>query len=89
MLIRKAVATDQAAIVRLVRAARINPIGLAWPRFLVGEEAGQVIGTVQVRIHRDGNHILVGTVRGLRMDGILFGSLLCEKGQPRVISPMA
>lgn len=52
--IRAATAADQAAITRIVRAARINPTGLRWPRFLVAAAGGTVIGTVQLKPHRDG-----------------------------------
>jgi N-acetylglutamate synthase-like GNAT family acetyltransferase len=58
VLIREAVADDQAAIVALVRQARINPTGLRWQRFLVAEEAGSIIGTGQIKMHRDGSREL-------------------------------
>src|SRR6266540_3252707 len=55
VIIRPAVAADQSAIKMIVRAARINPTGLDWPRFLVAEESGGLIGVGQVKPHRDGS----------------------------------
>jgi len=43
--LRPAVAADQAAILALVHAARINPSGIDWPRFIVAaDDHGTVIG---------------------------------------------
>lgn len=58
MRLRPAAERDQAAIRRIVRAARINPSGLEWPRFLVAEEAGAIVGVGQVKPHRDGTREL-------------------------------
>jgi N-acetylglutamate synthase-like GNAT family acetyltransferase len=55
VIIRPATALDQAAIEMIVRAARIIPTGLDWPRFLVAEESGGLIGVGQVKPHRDGS----------------------------------
>jgi len=55
IVIRPAVAADQWAIRMIVRAARIYPTGLDWPRFLVAEESGGLIGVGQVKPHRDGS----------------------------------
>jgi N-acetylglutamate synthase-like GNAT family acetyltransferase len=48
-------AEDEPAIRRLIREARINPMNLDWPHFLVAEEAGEIIGIGQVKTHRDGS----------------------------------
>lgn len=55
--IRPALATDEAAIKSIVRAARISPFGLDWPRFLVAQQKdGQtIIGVGQVKHHGDGS----------------------------------
>jgi amino-acid N-acetyltransferase len=58
VVIRPAVAADQSAIKMIVRAARITPTGLDWPRFLVAEESGGLIGVGQVKPHRDGSREL-------------------------------
>ncbi len=58
MHIRPALATDQATIQRIVRAAHINPMGLHWQHFIVAEEDGQVIGTGQIKTHGDGSREL-------------------------------
>jgi N-acetylglutamate synthase-like GNAT family acetyltransferase len=42
----------------IVRAAMINPFGLAWERFLVAEESGGLIGVGQIKPHRDGSREL-------------------------------
>ncbi|HNP72964.1 MAG TPA: GNAT family N-acetyltransferase [Kouleothrix sp.] len=56
--IRPAIAADQRAITAIVRAARINPFGLDWQRFLVVEESGGLIAVGQVKPHRDGSREL-------------------------------
>ncbi len=52
--IRPARGEDQRAIVALVRGERLNPNDLRWPRFVVAEQGGRLIGAVQLRHHRDG-----------------------------------
>ncbi len=62
--IRPAVASDQAEITSMVRAARINPRNLHWSRFLVAEEGGRIVGIRQVKVHRDGTReVASGVVR--------------------------
>jgi N-acetylglutamate synthase-like GNAT family acetyltransferase len=56
--IRPATEVDQAEISRIVRSSNINPFGLRWPRFLVAEERGRIIGTGQVKQHGDGSREL-------------------------------
>ena len=58
MRLRAAADRDQATIRKIVRAARINPSELEWPRFLVAEERGAVVGVGQVKPHRDGTREL-------------------------------
>jgi N-acetylglutamate synthase-like GNAT family acetyltransferase len=52
--IRPAVEADQPVITALIRQARLNPKNLHWPRFLVAEDNGEIVGIRQVRIHRNG-----------------------------------
>ncbi|MBX3048767.1 MAG: GNAT family N-acetyltransferase [Anaerolineales bacterium] len=48
-----------AAIRQLVRAAGINPTGLAWERFLVALSAeDELIGCIQIKPHADGSREL-------------------------------
>lgn len=56
--IRTATDGDQTAISALVRAARINPFGLHWPRFIVAEVDGQIVGAGQIKILGDGTREL-------------------------------
>jgi len=58
-IIRPAVKTDFPAIRRLIYQTGINPMGLAWQRFLVAvDEQGKMIGCGQVKPHGDGTHEL-------------------------------
>lgn len=58
--LRPAAAADQALIVRMIREAQINPLGLHWQNFVlaVDDEAGRVIGTGQIKTHGDGSREL-------------------------------
>jgi N-acetylglutamate synthase-like GNAT family acetyltransferase len=60
--IRAAEAVDQQEIRTLVRAARLNPMGLDWVDFLVAEDAqpqGRILaGVGQLRPHSDGSREL-------------------------------
>ena len=61
--LRPATASDAAAIRSLVYAARINPTGLDWRRFVVAVSPdGEVIGCGQVKPHRDGSRELASIV---------------------------
>ncbi len=55
MLIRPATAQDQPHILSLARAERIKPTGLNWPKFIVADEHGEIVGAVQLRNHPDGS----------------------------------
>jgi N-acetylglutamate synthase-like GNAT family acetyltransferase len=50
--IRNARWEDEAAIKRLVRAARLDPMSLHWKNFLVAESTGRVVGIGQVKPYR-------------------------------------
>lgn len=58
VVIRPAVAADQQAIRKIVRAAGLIPTGLDWTRFLVADEGGRIVGIGQVKPHRDGSREL-------------------------------
>jgi N-acetylglutamate synthase-like GNAT family acetyltransferase len=56
--IRPATADDQRTIRSIVYAARLNPLSLHWPAFMVAEEARRIVGIGQVKAHRDGSREL-------------------------------
>ena len=81
LTLRCATANDQVAIVRLVRAERLNPNALHWPNFIVAECDGCVVGAVQMRHHADGSRELGSLVvdpahRRQGIGGRLIGGLL-------------
>lgn len=53
--IRPATEQDQAQICALARGERVKPMGLNWPNFVVAEQAGRLVGAVQIRTHGDGS----------------------------------
>ncbi len=60
VILRPATAADQKQIVAFIRAARINPMNLAWPHFIlaVERESGALVGTGQIKTHGDGSREL-------------------------------
>jgi amino-acid N-acetyltransferase len=66
IIIRAAEAADQIPISRLVRGARLNPLHLAWPHFIVAEEVTPtqraLAGAGQLRPHADGSRELASLV---------------------------
>lgn len=57
--LRPATPTDQPAIKAIIRASRINPIGLKWSQFVLAETADNtLIGCGQVKPHSDGSREL-------------------------------
>jgi len=56
---RPALLDDAHSIRSLIRAVRINPIGLDWRRFIVAvDREGYLVGCGQVKPHRDGSREL-------------------------------
>ncbi len=54
--LRLAGSKDFPAIRDLIRAVRINPLGLDWQRFIIAvDSAGRLIGCGQVKPHQDGS----------------------------------
>ena len=86
--IRPATQADQPAIAAMVRAAGINPFSLDWPRFRVAEDAGRVVGVVQIKIHGDASRELASlAVVPDRQDEGIGGALILHllaqpEGQP-------
>ena len=66
IIIRAAEAADQIPITHLVRGARLNPLHIAWPHFIVAEEVTPIqrtlVGAVQIRPHADGSRELASLV---------------------------
>jgi len=61
--IRPATSNDDTVIRNLVNAARINPTGLDWRRFVVAvSPVGEVIGCGQIKPHKDGSNELASIV---------------------------
>jgi len=61
--LQAATLAQQDEIKALIRAARINPLGLDWRRFVVVPDGnGRVIGCGQIKPHRDGSWELASVV---------------------------
>jgi N-acetylglutamate synthase-like GNAT family acetyltransferase len=87
VVIRKATEADQATIRAIIRAAQLNPVGLDWPRFLVAEDGGQIVGIGQVKPHSDGSRELasIAVVPGRQRGGIgrqIIRALLARESGP-------
>lgn len=85
--IRPATVADQPTIKSIVRAARIAPYGLDWPRFLVAEDDGRVVGVGQVKPHKDGSRELASLAvipeyRGQGIGRALINALLAREAGP-------
>ena len=95
LAIRPATELDQQAIHELARGERLNPTGLDWPNFIVASDGIGLIGTVQLRRHRDGSCEL-GTLvvskpaRGQGIAALLIDALLAnEPGRVHMITSQA
>ena len=63
MILRKAKASDEITIHRLIREAQLNPMGVTWERFIVIEAPdGEIAAIGQVKPHRDGSRELASIV---------------------------
>ena len=83
-VVRRARPNDQPVITAMVRRARLNPAGLHWEQFVVGERDGRAVGVAQVRRHSDGARELASLVveSGVRGHGIatqLVDALLADE----------
>ena len=58
VVVRRARPDDQPVITAMVRRARLNPTGLHWEQFVVGERDGRAVGVAQLRRHSDGTNEL-------------------------------
>lgn len=86
--LRPAQATDADVIKAMVRGARLNPFRLDWERFWVAvDEAGRIVGCVQLKPHEDGVLELASLVtdaawRGQGVAHQLVRHLQTEAGPP-------
>lgn len=68
--VRSAIQTDFEAVRNLIRAVRINPMGLDWRRFVVAVDSnGDLIGCGQIKPHRDGSQELASVAVHLEWRG--------------------
>ncbi len=79
LTLRDATAEDQPTIRQIVRAANINPTGLNWPRFIVAEDGGAIVGVGQVKPHRDGTRELASIAVIPARQGQGFGSAIIKE----------
>jgi GNAT superfamily N-acetyltransferase len=72
VVVRRARPDDQPVITAMVRRARLNPAGLHWEQFVVGERGGRAVGVAQLRRHSDGTKELASLAvePGAREHGI-------------------
>jgi N-acetylglutamate synthase-like GNAT family acetyltransferase len=86
--IRPAVSQDHAAIRALIRAVKINPLGIDWARFLIAVDGGnRLVGCGQVKLHRDGSRELASIAvtpawRGQGVAHALIKRLVASHDQP-------
>ena len=76
LIIRSASAADQPAIKAIVRAARLIPVSLDWPRFLIAQWGQDIIGVGQVKPHKDGTRELASIAVVPEWQGQGIGSLI-------------
>lgn len=86
--LRPAGSADRATIKSFVRGANLNPLGLNWERFtLAVDEAGETIGCIQHKTHKDGSVELASlvVVREWRKRGVarvLIDHIKAKTGAP-------
>jgi N-acetylglutamate synthase-like GNAT family acetyltransferase len=85
--IRPAIAQDQPTIRRLIKDARLNPMSLDWPNFVMAQEDGkldgEVVGVGQVKTQGDGSRelasiVVVPTRQGHGIGSAIIGTLLAS-----------
>ena len=79
LTLRDATVEDQPTIRQIVRAANINPTGLDWPRFILAEDGGAIVGVGQVKPHRDGTRELASIAVVPDRQGQGVGSAIIEE----------
>jgi N-acetylglutamate synthase-like GNAT family acetyltransferase len=76
--IRPATEADQPTIRRFVKDARLNPMSLNWPNFVMAEEDGAVVGVGQVKAHGDDSRELASLVVVPERQGQGIGSAVIK-----------
>jgi N-acetylglutamate synthase-like GNAT family acetyltransferase len=87
MIIRPAVAEDQVMIKQIIHEAQINPNNLDWPRFVVAQANGKIVGVGQVKPHKDGSRELasIAVIPDFQRRGIasrIIETLLAREQEP-------
>jgi len=88
--LRAATADDQHTIRRFINTARLNPMHLDWPNFIVAEEIGlsigdvQIVGMGQIKPHPDGSRELasiavLSTHQRLGLAALIIQTLLAHE----------
>jgi len=86
--VRPATRADEVYITALIRAVKINPLGLDWRRFVVAiDTGGALIGCGQVKPHRDGSRELASIAvtkewRGRGMARAMINQLIADNPGP-------
>jgi len=77
--IRTATEADQPTIRRLIKQAKLNPMSLDWPNFVVAEEDRAIVGVGQVKAHGDGSRELASIAVVPARQGQGIGRALIER----------
>lgn len=86
--IRPATAADAQRIKDLIHEVKINPMHLDWERFLVAEEAGTLLGCVQIKPHAEGVRELASVAVVPARQGQGIGTLLVQAMLEREPGPL-
>ena len=79
VVFRSASSDDLPFIRGMIREERLNPLGLDWKRFMVGEdEVGDIVACGQVKAHADGSRELASLVVRGPWRGSGLGSKIIE-----------
>jgi N-acetylglutamate synthase-like GNAT family acetyltransferase len=76
--IRTATEADQPTIRRFVKEARLNPMSLNWPNFVIAEDDNEIVGVGQVKAHGDGTRELASIVVAPARQGHGIGSAVIK-----------
>jgi N-acetylglutamate synthase-like GNAT family acetyltransferase len=76
--IRTATEADQPTIRRFVKEARLNPMSLNWPNFVIAEDDSEIVGVGQVKAHGDGTRELASIVVAPARQGQGIGSAVIK-----------
>jgi N-acetylglutamate synthase-like GNAT family acetyltransferase len=57
--LRAATSDDHPRIRRVIRQARLNPLGVSWRTFIIAEDSNETfLGCAQIKLHKDGTQEL-------------------------------